>query len=480
MRKLVFLILLLPVLLGAYLSERNSFYEQYMYRKIQTGQTDVYYNFMPCLRSQWLNMPEGKYEQFLFNGLIMEKQDLTEGRLFGRTSITEEYGDSLFTRYTITAGAEFDMTERIHAGITAYVENGTDNKRAFHADVQEFSDNDLMKVIGVFERGYISYETPDFFAVIGRTDYSDMINPSGSLLYSYNAPPVDGIWLGGRIKNFEYSFRFSYLGYQRADSTYRFYYIVEERDVIDRFIAYHSFSYEPVSNLKLTLGESSIFGRSDLTGIMEYAFPFYFYYAEQNNVGINDNILWHAGIDVKISNIMLNYSFLVDDYQYGYEGTKDLEPPMIGHLFSADAAIPNGRIRLESHWINAWVYNQILPWNRYEINGNNIGYALAPDMRDIIIYADYALSGNLLCKIKGGYYLKGDNYTDTDWAFPVDSLYYYETHYGIEPVEEYFDGELTLNFLWRMLSFEATGGYKYSNIQANSGIRANFGLKLYI
>ena len=229
------------------------------------------------------------------------------------------------------------------------------------------------------------------------------------------------------------------------------------------------------------MGESAVLGRRDFTGLVEYAFPFYFFYAEQNNVNINDNILWHAGIDWNFRGIMrLNYSFLVDDYQYGYEGTKDLEPPMIGHQLRLDVPMENGHISIEAYWINAWVYNQILPWNRYEVNNANIGYADGPDMRNISVAAEYALNSFILINAKGGLYLKGSNYTDSDWMFPIDDLYYYETHYGIAPVNTYYDSEAGISVLIKNLEITLTGGYMHSITDGSSSFRVNSGIRIFL
>jgi len=267
----------------------------------------------------------------------------------------------------------------------------------------------------------------------------------------------------------------------QIDSTLSTYTVFEQYDIMSRFLSYHSLSYELSKSLILSFTESVVFGRNDFTGF-DYMFPFFIYYGEQENLGINDNILWNFSLDYNHNNrIKAIVSFLIDDYQYEKEDIYDYEPPMLGYSIKLFIHNQRGYIGIIHHFINAWVYNQTNDWNKYYYNNHNIAYKYAPDIRDIEFIINSAFNKNSGINVKTGYYIKGNNSINTPWAFPIDTMnmYYYEHSYGIEPVEHFVIFNSTIDYLFKIIDFSANILYKYSFENSNTyGINLNASLKI--
>ena len=104
----------------------------------------------------------------------------------------------------------------------------------------------------------------------------------------------------------------------------------------------------------------------------------------------------------------------------------------------------------------------MFPWNRYAFNDKNIGTAMGPDIQGFIIKAAGAYNESSRILIKMGYYEKGDNYSYSDWVFPIVDLYYYYTHIGIEPINKWAEFTLTGERIYKFLSLNLSLTYKYN------------------
>jgi hypothetical protein len=290
---------------------------------------------------------------------------------------------------------------------------------------------------------------------------------------------MDGIYLSGEANRyFSYDFKYASLGSMKLDSTYLF--EGEDIDVISRYLSFHKFILTLKDYLRLSFSESCIFGRKSIGNIFDYTFPFFIFYGEQNNIDINDNILWAFDVNYNyLGRVNLSYSLLVDDYQYEYEGTKDLEPPELGHIVRIDAPVCCAVMSLSYMRINAWVYNQRYPWNRYIFNSKNIGDEMGPDIQGIEGNGLFAYSSTGRVNFKVSYFEKGDNYSSSDWIFPISDTYYYK-QIGIDPVKKWTEASLSVEQIYKFLSFNLSLNYLYGIENTDSGLSVDSYIRILL
>ncbi len=462
---LIFL-LLISIYLNAFFAEENSNYEYLMFYKSLNGEFII--DHYPILR-QSKNIDSLSVFEEYFSNLIKWEKNNSEDNKYLISIESRAFYDSLFTeKILMNAVCDYRLNKNIYISISAFVENDSISDKGVKTHIQNFANQDI---VGGFDNGYIMYKNNNFLLAFGRMDYHKSFDPYSSLMYDYNTPPIDGIYLSLKLfDDLSYDFKYASLGYTQIDTQTTTYTVFQQYDIMSRFLSFHSINYNIKKNLALSFSEAVVFGRSHFTGF-DYMFPFFVFYGEQENMGINDNILWDISILYNYKNIITSsFSLLIDDYQYEKEDIYDYEPPMLGYMLKLFLHNSNGYIGIMHHFVNAWVYNQVYNWNKYEYNNHLLGYENAPDIRDIQLIGNIAINENAGMDFNLGYYIKGDNTINSNWVFPLDStnMYYYENAYGIEPVEHYFIFKSGINYLYKKINFHIDASYIYSKENINS------------
>lgn len=420
------------------------------------------------------------YELKIFNQFskyLVSKNILTEtGFLKNFSFIIDPY--LLYiekTKFNIYAKGKFEkkINQNFFISTSAFISTDTSNPEGFK--VKPFKDF----LIAGFDNGYIGYKNEKVFLTFGRTYFNSGFDYQNSLIFSYNAPPMDGINFFLKLNdNFNFTFKFSNLGEMILDSTYNFDGFYIER--ISRFLSFHRLTFL-YKDLSISFSESAIFGRNNISNIFDYTFPLFIFYGEQNNIDKNDNILWELSLNYKLLNkLNISYSFLIDDYQYEYEGIKDLEPPELGHLLNLTYPFSRGFLKITYTRVNAWVYNQRFPWNKYCYNGKVIGYKDGPDIQNIKFFVDYVTTKNLKTSVSGDYNIKGNNFVETPWVFPSTNIYWYKTQIGVEPLSRWLNFSFGLEYLFKKLIFYSSFSYNHPLENALKSFELKSGIKIVL
>jgi len=468
---IVFLLLLSFIPVHPYMSDRFSAYEEYVWYQGIKGTIPLTNNYPVEIKESGA-VYENNYSKFLLKKIDFEKT-LKNQNIFLDASVGASYHDSIAPTISISPKVEFSLTDNIEASVKVFLSNDIDNSRGF--PIKPFKE----KIIAGFERGYVKYSNEKLFVLFGRMDYHSSFSKDNSLLFDYKAVPMDGIYLSGEANRyFSYDFKYASLGSMKLDSTYLF--EGEDIDVISRYLSFHKIILTLKDYLRLSFSESCIFGRKSIGNILDYTFPFFIFYGEQNNIDINDNILWAFDVNYNyLGRVNLSYSLLVDDYQYEYEGTKDLEPPELGHIVRIDAPVCCAVMSLSYMRINAWVYNQRYPWNRYIFNSKNIGDEMGPDIQGIEGNGLFAYSSTGRVNFKVSYFEKGDNYSSSDWIFPISDTYYYK-QIGIDPVKKWTEASLSVEQIYKFLSFNLSLNYLYGIENTDSGLSVDSYIRILL
>ncbi len=383
------------------------------------------------------------------------------------------YKNEFFLDLFVKGLYEKKVNENIYISTSAFLLTDTSNVYGFL--VKPFKDF----LIAGFDKGYITYKNEKVLFTFGRTYFNSGFDQQNSLIFSYNAPPMDGITFSLKMSdNFYFTSKFSNLGEIILDSTYNIDGV--EIDRISRFLSFHRFTFL-FKDLSISFSESAIFGRNTISNIFDYTFPFFIYYGEQNNIGRNDNILWEFALNYKLfKKVNISYSFLVDDYQYEYEGIKDLEPPEVGNLINISYPFSKGFLKLSYVRVNAWVYNQRFMWNRYQYNGKSIGYKDGPDVQSIKAFVSYLPLRNLKTDFSFEYDIKGNNFLDTKWVFPSTNIYWYKTPIGVEPVSKWFLISFNFEYLFKKFIFYSDLSYNYGIKNSSKYFDLKSGIKIVL
>jgi len=472
----IFILFFISINLSAFYSEKQDAYETLIYYNKLTNNKNIFY--FPVSINDSVNSIDNVFVNYLKNKIQLQNINNKNNILFN-SNFSIVYDSSFNYYFSLYPKVKIELDNNIDLEVSAFIKNDTVNKDGYTVHVQDIRGQNI---IAGFNRGDVSYKKDNFFLILGRLNYMYSFNNYSSLIHDYNAPPMDGIILGGQLfDKLDYIFKFSSLKYMQVDSQYISYRFINDHDIISRFLSMHSFCYSPYEFLHFSLSESVVFGREDFTGF-DYIFPFFVFYGEQDNININDNILWQFDINYNYLNILdFSFSLLIDDYQYEHSSSGDNEPPMLGYELSIYHPLSHGYIGILHHFVNAWVYNQMFPWNRYTFNDNNIGYSLAPDIRDLIITSYFAINRNMGLKYLLGYYVKGNNSTNNNWVFPVASnSIYLDNYIGIAPIDRYVNSELSMDYSYSVFNFSIRNSiyYDLSNKRFYNSIILN--TKIYL
>ncbi|MEO0288028.1 MAG: hypothetical protein ABIN00_00080 [candidate division WOR-3 bacterium] len=412
-----------------------------------------------------------------FSEYLVSKNLLTENGFFKNLSFIIDpcmvYKDQPKFNIYIKGKYEKKINQNLFISTSAFIFTDTSNPEGLK--VKPFKDF----LIAGFDNGYITYKNEKVLLTFGRTYFNSGFDYQNSLIFSYNAPPVDGITFFLKLNdNLNFISKFSNLGEMILDSVYNFDGVDVDR--ISRFLSFHRLTFF-YRDLSLSFSESAIFGRNTISNIFDYTFPFFIFYGEQNNIDKNDNILWEISLNYKLfKKLNISYSFLIDDYQYEYEGIKDLEPPELGHLLNITYPFSKGFFKITYTRVNAWVYNQRFPWNRYVSHGKVIGYKDGPDIQSIKVFVTSVPVKNLKTIVSGEYNIKGNNYVETPWVFPSTNIYWYKTQIGVEPLSRWLNFSVGLEYLFKKFIFYASVSYNHSLENFSEFFELKSGIKMVL
>lgn len=471
---LIFMLIASIVTVSGFSSGRQSAYEQYIFmHAVRSGKTPP--ACYPLVISEQDTAGADLYESWILKRGVLEKSFDTGYSFSLKIDAEAGYSDEGFERAgSVNASLSFPITDCIHASVSAVLDTDTSKSSFYRA--KPFKD----AVAAAFDMGYLQYFKDNFSLLIGRTYMHSSYDISSSMIYSYDAPSLDGILMTFKAgSSIEYVFRWAYIEHMLLDSAYTLF--GEESQSISRFISYHKITYSPFSFLSLSFGESALFGRTSLAGVADYAFPFFLFYAEQENASVNDNIMWEFSADWNIEGLVnLSYTLFVDDYQYEKEDIYDLEPAQLGHGLRADIPYSRGNASVSVYRINAWVYNQMFEWNRYAVRGINIGYMNAPDILFAEASLQHAIAENLIVSAAAGYTEKGDNDTYDAWIFPTDDPYYQSTEIAIAPVRKDISAKVSAEGSFNRFMPSISIGCDYSISGRSFEPSLSAGLKIFI
>lgn len=449
-----------------YLDQDKYYY--YLFINDSIKNPDVY----PVFRDDFENKIFNPFSEYL-----VSKNLLTQNGFFKNLSFIIDpylvYRDEPKFNIYIKGKYEKKINQNLFISSSAFILTDTSNPEGLK--VKPFKDF----LIAGFDNGYITYKNENLSLTFGRTYFNAGFDYQNSLIFSYNSSSMDGVTFFIKFgDNFNFVSKFSNLGEMILDSTYNFDGVSIDR--ISRFLSFHrlTFFYKDIS---ISFSESAIFGRNTISNIFDYTFPFFVFYGEQNNIDKNDNILWELALNYKLlKKINLSYSFLIDDYQYEYEGIKDLEPPELGHLLTISYPFSNGFLKINYTRVNAWVYNQRFPWNKYIYNRRVIGYKDGPDIQNVKIFVDYLPAKNLKTSVSGEYDIKGNNYVETPWVFPSTNIYWYKTQIGVEPLSRWFLFSFDLEYLFKKFIFYSSVSYNHPLENSSKFVELKGGIKIIL
>ncbi|MEO0280723.1 MAG: hypothetical protein ABIN05_00045 [candidate division WOR-3 bacterium] len=465
-------ILFFSISLFCFYSERyleQDKYYYYLFINDSVKNLDVYPVFKDDYENKKIFDPFSEY--------LVSKNLLTENGFIKNFSFIIDpylvYSEQSKVDIYIKGKYEKKINQNLFISTSAFILTDTSNPEG--VKVKAFKDF----LIAGFEEGYITYRNEKVFLTFGRTYFNSGFDYQNSLIFSYNAPPMDGITFFLKLNDkLNFISKFSNLGEMILDSTYNF--DGDDIERISRFLSFHRliFFYR---DLSLSFSESVIFGRNTIANIFDYTFPFFIFYGEQNNIDKNDNILWELSLNYKLfKKLNISYSFLIDDYQYEYEGIKDLEPPELGHLLNLTYPFSKGFLKITYARVNAWVYNQRFPWNRYIYNGRVIGYKDGPDMQSIKVFVDYVPVKNLKTNVSVEYNIKGNNYVETPWVFPSTNIYWYKTQIGVEPLSRWLNLTFGLEYIFNKFIFYSSVSYNHQIENFSKFFELKSGIKIVL
>lgn len=290
-----------------------------------------------------------------------------------------------------------------------------------------------------------------------------------------------------RLDGFGYSFRWGKLviSYRLA----RLDGLSPERDNVaayeNRFLAGHRFDFHFSRRLQVGLFETVVFGGPGRTIDLFYLNPLIFFHGAQLNEHANDNTM--VGCDFTFHlrpGCRLYGQLLVDDIQLDDKEQSDQEPDEWAVLVGGQTAaflLPVD-IRLEYTRVSNWMFNQILPRNRYLFHDDPFGGVRGNDydLSRLVVSRwwgkDFRMDGEV------SYYRQGEGRVTARWSEPwLDTEGAYTEKFPTGTVEKTFRGALAFKgFIRNMFYFDLTAGIdrvgNYRHIGGENKTRPFFNL----
>ncbi|MEW5922512.1 MAG: capsule assembly Wzi family protein [Candidatus Zixiibacteriota bacterium] len=265
---------------------------------------------------------------------------------------------------------------------------------------------------GEIENSYMAYDAGSLDILLGR--FSSFWGPiNQSLILSETARAMDALSLRLQWKKLHFTYQFGKLS--RVDTT------ITSGAFDNRFFAGHRIDFKPISNLRIGLFETIIFGGPGRSVDLTYLNPIMFYHAAQLNENVDDNTFLGLDFDWYIRNRHKLYGqLMVDDMQVDDEAAGDQEPDEIGWQIGFNSIDLFNRFDLSLEYLKITnrTYNQKLPRNRYENRGELIGHAFGPDGDRLQMMVTHWFGFERKISLDLSYQRRGEGRYDDTWTEP--------------------------------------------------------------
>jgi len=200
---------------------------------------------------------------------------------------------------------------------------------------------------------------------------------------------------------------------------------------IPRFIVSHMFTFRPLKNLSISLGESVIY--SDKIEPI-YLIPFMFFrladYYLSSDANSGDNVQLFA--DIFYVNDFLNTKFystiFIDEFSIDAILESKDGPSAVGYTFgfkSIDPIIPNSSFNLEYTRINPFVYMNSNDAQLYSSHGYELGHWIGSNSDQVFVQYTQGILRSLYITLWGEYTRKGqEELPEEQYLLPYPDFLY--------------------------------------------------------
>jgi len=188
-----------------------------------------------------------------------------------------------------------------------------------------------------------------------------------------------------------------------------------------RYLSGHRLEFVS-KRFSIAMYETMLYGGLGRAFEVVYAVPFYWFHAQQLNIGIDDNTALGGDFQVLLPPVRVSGELLVDDIQVEKKVQADEEPPLVGWALQTDvgATVLDRWLTLSARYegVTNWTYNQSKRWNRYIYMNKPIGSPHGNDYDRITLGARLMASPALIVNLGGFYHRKGEGRIDAYWSEP--------------------------------------------------------------
>ncbi|MCD6501534.1 hypothetical protein J7L01_02950 [bacterium] len=242
-------------------------------------------------------------------------------------------------------------------------------------------------------------------------------------------------------------------------------------DYARRYLAGHRLEFLS-RHFSIALHETMLYGGFGRSLEAIYTVPFFWYHAQQLNLGLDDNTFVGGDIQLLFPPVRFSGELLVDDIQVESQTQADEEPPEVALAVQADLGTS-----LFERWltfsaryegVTNWTYNQNKVWNRYLYMEEPLGSGLGNDVDMLSVGARFFARPELIIGAKAFYKRKGEGEIEAYWAEPwLDVEGDYNPPFPTGIVEKTTGMRVDLSGdRWPYCSWDAN--FEYGSIQ-NSG-----------
>ncbi|MBU2507772.1 MAG: capsule assembly Wzi family protein [Bacteroidetes bacterium] len=306
----------------------------------------------------------------------------------------------------------------------------------------------------------------------------------GKLVLSNKAPSYPYIRFDiSPVKWFSFNYIHAWLASDVVDSlaSYSTYRLGSEYNRVQyrsKYLASHTITIKPFSNLTFSLGESVIY--SDNLEFL-YLFPLSFFRAADhylssgnNNAGANSQFFFNISSRNHIPNTHLFASLIIDEIVPGEIFSKENQRNQIGYQLGfsiVDLPVQNLTTKVEYAKILPFVYEHYIPTQTYASRGYALGHWIGHNADQLYLELNYRILRGLEFTLWSEFIRKGENgeveqqYTTPSqpFLFGLDKNY---TNYGLNIKYQFIhDLFAELNYQYSHISIEqSNGAFEKKNI----------------
>jgi hypothetical protein len=246
-------------------------------------------------------------------------------------------------------------------------------------------------------RGGITFTWKWINAGMAKDHYTYGNGYSGSNILSGHTPSYAHIYLKlNPVKWFEFSYNHGWLVSEVIDSCRSYGYYEGTREVYtNKFIAGNMFTFIPWKRLRLSVGNSIVYG--DVAANPVFFIPFLFYKSVDHTYNSGSNDVGHnAQMYFDVSSRQIRYlhiyaTIFIDEIStkrmFDKEQQSNYVSCKVGTRLSG--LVPDASFTVEYTHANPMVYQHIIPSTTYESNGYVLGHYMKDNADEIFISARY-------------------------------------------------------------------------------------------